>query len=213
LAGGLPGIIQPDEKEAIISEKETSTVINEINSAGAPDNNKELIETPQSGHFNSESSPLVNETETEEDRIPEPEIEPLNFKLSIETPGTTENSILFEPLHTTDYFASLGIKLSGDITPSDKLGKQLKSFTEWLKTMKKIHNDQLPEQIGQNEISVQKLAEQSNKEAGVVTEAMAEVLLHQGKAEKAMEVYKKLSLLNPSKSAYFAAKIDQLKEH
>ena len=68
-------------------------------------------------------------------------------------------------------------------------------------------------QSGQAEISVQKLAENSNKQQEVVTESMADVLLQQGKAKKAIEVYKKLSLLDSSKIAYFAAKIDQLKEH
>ncbi len=40
---------------------------------------------------------------------------------------------------------------------------------------------------------------------------MADVLARQGKTEKATELYHKLSLLNPGKSAYFAAKIDQIK--
>lgn len=174
------------------------------------------IDSTHTVHFNNEDSPLINDPDTEEtgeETIKEREAEPLRFKLNIDTANTTEDQIIFEPLHTSDYFASLGIKLSGEIMSSDKLGKQLKSFTEWLKTMKKIHGDQLVPPGGQADVSIQKLAEQSNKEAGVVTEAMADVLLHQGKTEKAIEVYKKLSLLNPSKSAYFAAKIDQLKEH
>jgi hypothetical protein len=41
---------------------------------------------------------------------------------------------------------------------------------------------------------------------------MAEVYLQQGKPKKAIEIYQKLSLLNPSKSAYFAAKLEILKE-
>ena len=41
---------------------------------------------------------------------------------------------------------------------------------------------------------------------------MAEVFIQQGKIEKAHDIYKKLSLLNPAKSAYFAAKIELLKE-
>lgn len=174
------------------------------------------IDSMHTVHFNNEDSPLINEPDTEEtgeETISENEAEPLRFKLNIDTANTSEDQITFEPLHTSDYFASLGIKLSGEIISSDKFGKQLKSFTEWLKTMKKIHGDQLVPPGGQADVFIQKLAEQSNKEAGVVTEAMADVLLQQGKAEKAIEVYKKLSLLNPSKSAYFAAKIDQLKEH
>jgi hypothetical protein len=145
--------------------------------------------------------------------LPTRKLSPLQFKLNIDVSDVKEDTITFEPLHTTDYFASQGIKLSSEIQPTDKLGKQLKSFTEWLKTMKKVHADQMPASGGQADLSIQKLAEKSNIEEGVITEAMADVLLQQGKADKAIEVYKKLSLLNPSKSAYFAAKIDQLKEH
>jgi hypothetical protein len=36
-------------------------------------------------------------------------------------------------------------------------------------------------------------------------------LIKQNKQEKAIEMYEKLSLMNPSKSAYFAAKIESLK--
>jgi hypothetical protein len=122
----------------------------------------------------------------------------------------TGEHLLFEPLHTTDYFASQGIKLSQDVMPTDKLGKQLKSFTEWLKTMKKVH-DATPLVNDQVDSSVQHLAENSNKDAEVLTETMAEVFLQQGKRNKAKEIYSKLSLLNPDKSAYFAAKLENLK--
>lgn len=204
--------IKPGTEAAPITEYEFNAVNSEPIVSHEPEIGGEIIDTIPSGHFNNESSPLENEAETEDETINEQEIEPLNFKLNIGPVNTTEDKITYEPLHTSDYFASLGIKLSGEIQPTDKLGIQLKSFTEWLKTMKKIHGNQLPQQSGLADISIQKLAEQSNKEDAVVTEAMADVLLQQGKAEKAIEVFKKLSLLNPSKSAYFAAKIDQLKE-
>ncbi|MFN8243824.1 MAG: hypothetical protein U0X40_07185 [Ferruginibacter sp.] len=121
--------------------------------------------------------------------------------------------MLFEPMHMVDYFASQGIKLSEEAQTADKLGKQLKSFTEWLKTMKKIHV-QSPATTGTPagtaDTSIQQLAEKSNTEGEILTESMAEVLAMQGKLDRAREVYEKLSLLNPAKSAYFAAKIEQL---
>jgi hypothetical protein len=40
---------------------------------------------------------------------------------------------------------------------------------------------------------------------------MAEVWSKQGNTQKAIEVLTKLSLLNPSKKAYFATKIENLK--
>ena len=47
---------------------------------------------------------------------------------------------------------------------------------------------------------------------GLVTESFAKILCKQGKWSKAIEVYEKLALKNPEKSAYFAAKISELKE-
>ncbi len=120
----------------------------------------------------------------------------------------TEDTFTYEPLHTTDYFASQGIKLAEEVKPGDTLGKQLKSFTEWLKTMKKI-NPELKGSV-QSDTAIQLLAERSNDEKEVITETMAEVLTQQGKTAKAVEMYQKLSLQNPSKSAYFAAKIEKL---
>ena len=146
----------------------------------------------------------------------------LNFRLSRTVPAAEpkkaekaipqENTgeMLFEPLFASDYFASQGIKLSEEVQSGDKLGKQLKSFTDWLKTMKKIHETRLPEVNDQVDIAVQKLAEKSNQEQFILTESMAEAYLQQGKVKKAREIYEKLSLLNPSKNVYFAAKIDRL---
>ncbi len=199
--------------EIIPVEKEEKSGHEHENTIDSVEGDGEIADTPHSVHFNNQSTPLVNEGEKEEEIPGEAETAPLHFKLNLDTPATTEDTITFEPLHTSDYFASLGIKLSNEVKPNDKLGKQLKSFTEWLKTMKKVHNDQLPPLSGQADQSIQQLAEQSNKENAVLTEAMADVLLKQGKVEKAIEVYEKLSLLNPAKSTYFAAKIEQLKEH
>ena len=52
----------------------------------------------------------------------------------------------FEPLHTVDYFASQGIKITEEPVTNDKLGNQMKSFTAWLKSMKKLHPAKLAEQ-------------------------------------------------------------------
>ena len=152
----------------------------------------------------------------------EPVVEPLqdNFKetepaLHLEEDSrsseTNDESIAFEPLHTVDYFASQGIKISEEVLENDQLGKQLKSFTAWLKSMKKLHPGQMPEQNEVIEKIIQSSSEASNNEANILTEAMAEVLVMQNKKEKAIEMYEKLSLINPSKSAYFAAKIESLK--
>jgi hypothetical protein len=118
---------------------------------------------------------------------------------------------VFESYHTIDYFASQGIKLLQEEL-KDKLGKQLKSFTDWLRSMKRISpvetNTSLDEVANQ---SIQRFAEHSIEEKEVLTEAMAEVWAKQGNPAKAIGVYEKLSLLNPDKSPYFAGRIEQLK--
>lgn len=149
---------------------------------------------------------------TEEmDNASEAEIEPMKIELKLpELKTNSTEELLFEPMHVVDYFASQGIKLNEDAQTADKLGRQMKSFTEWLKTMKKVHESgSLPET--QNDELVQTLAEKSNAENEVLTVSMAEVYIKQGKKEKAIEIFEKLSLLNPAKSAYFAAKIENLK--
>jgi hypothetical protein len=195
----------------ILEEKLAPEIAKELDLSTEQSSNQNDLISPTS-HFNEGNTPLINETDSEDEPTSDLTIAPLQFKINIDTTHITEDKITFEPLHTSDYFASLGIKLSNPGLPSDKLGKQLKSFTEWLKEMKKIQPDQIPLQSEQADLSIQKLAEASNLQSEVETETMAEVLVQQGKKEKAIKVYKKLSLLNPSKSAYFAAKIDQLKE-
>lgn len=153
---------------------------------------------------------IENMTKTE----PGPEFEPEPLKIELKLPeekNITDDLPLFEPMHMVDYFASQGIKLSEEVQAGDKLGKQLKSFTEWLKTMKKVHTVTPAEEATKTDLTVEALAEMSNTENEVITEAMAEVFARQGKTGRAMEVYQKLSLLNPAKSAYFAAKIENLK--
>ena len=122
-----------------------------------------------------------------------------------------KEELLFEPLHASDYFASQGIKLSEEVKTADKLGQQLKSFTAWLKTMKKVHPETALDNNSSDESSIRLLAEKSNASQEVITESMAAVFIQQGKPEKAIEVFEKLSLLNPPKSAFFTAQIQNLK--
>jgi hypothetical protein len=124
----------------------------------------------------------------------------------------TNTPLVFEPLHTVDYFASQGIALKEEERPADKFGRQLRSFTEWLKTMKKLPAAEIAKETDIiSEKKVVTLAEHSLENRTVMTETMAEVWIKQGHPEKAIEVYYKLSLLEPGKSAYFAGLIEKLK--
>lgn len=155
----------------------------------------------------------------EEPEVAEPEPvaeQPNPFGL---TPASKELKIsvdlgepIFESYHTIDYFASQGIKLMAE-DMKDKMGKQLKSFTDWLRSMKRV-SGHIESSTSIDEVthqSIQRIAEHSVEEKEVVTEAMAEVWAKQGNAKKAIRIYEKLSLLNPAKSTYFATRIEQLK--
>lgn len=132
--------------------------------------------------------------------------------LKIEVPNTSNQELTFEPYHTVDYFASQGVKFKPEDKPQDKFGRQLKSFTEWLKILKQAPATEINKPIDTNqEQKVEQLAAHSIEDRDVMTEAMAEVWEKQGNAVKAIEIYNKLGLLNPSKISYFAAKIEQLK--
>jgi hypothetical protein len=123
-----------------------------------------------------------------------------------------EEELVFQPYHTVDYFASQGIKTRQDEKPVDRFGQQLKSFTEWLRVMKKLPKTEIAKNIDvSSEEKVETLAESSVTDNEILTLAMAEVWVKQGNKEKAIEIYNKLSLLNPSKSHYFAGLIEQLK--
>ncbi|HEY6900542.1 MAG TPA: hypothetical protein VI233_07865 [Puia sp.] len=129
----------------------------------------------------------------------------------VEAAPAAEPALVFEPYHTIDYFASQGIRLNIEENPGDQLGKQLKSFTDWLKMMRRLpqkDREIVPDRVAEQ--TVQTIAAHSVVGREVVTETMAEVLAKQGMPERARAVYEKLSLLNPDKRAYFATKIEQL---
>ncbi len=177
-------------------------------------NNDELVIERTRREFIVASNEKSNVMETREEEIvvkeepvspPPPMVEKQESK--------QEDKLVFEPYYTVDYFASQGIKNVIEERPKDKFSQQLKSFTEWLKTIRQMP----PQQVAalsdsKSEEKVVQLATHSLDEENVETEAMAEVWIKQGQPEKAIKIYQKLSLLNPSKSSYFASLIENLKK-
>jgi hypothetical protein len=159
------------------------------------------------------SSPEISEVKEE---IPEPSIAEQTIALAevkAETALPVKDDLIFEPFHTVDYFASQGIKFKQEEKPVDKFGQQLKSFTDWLKILKKNPSSEINKNASTGlEKKVEQLAEHSLQEKEVITETMAEVWGKQGNIQKAIALYTKLSLQEPGKSTYFAALIDELKK-
>jgi len=204
-------------KQSIDVIEETS-VVQEEAPASSTDTKEEtapetLIDTNEEAVVKEEApEPVKPEEQKSETKIEAPTPAAEAPTIPALTAAPADGGLTFEPFHTVDYFASQGIKLSQEEVTHDRFGKQVKSFTEWLKTMKRLPQQPPPGPVDSpGERNVQHLAADSVHEADVVTEAMAEVWVKQGNKARAVEVYRKLSLLNPSKNAYFAAKIDQLK--
>ena len=186
---------KPSKEKILVEEKITATEVDE------EPNNDELVLERSRHEFVAASKP--------EEKITPAPATPLPV---IETTEPKEQTLVFEPYYTVDYFASQGIKNVIEEKPRDRLGQQLKSFTEWLKTIRQMPPQQIASMndAGSEEKVVQ-LATHSLAEENVDTEAMAEVWIKQGQPEKAVKIYEKLSLLNPSKSSYFALLIEKLK--
>ncbi|ULQ54390.1 hypothetical protein [Flavihumibacter fluvii] len=182
--------------------------------------------TPKKEEFIQE--PVLAPLTAEEDESPELEVEsgpepalrtdlllkesPIPIPSLKDISPQTDELPIFEPYHTIDYFASQGIKLSHELPVNDRLGRQLRSFTDWIKTMKKLPQADLEhklDEVGMGERIVA-MAAGSVLPREVVTETMAEVLVKQGNFGGAIDLYHKLSLAHPDKSAYFAARIDHL---
>ncbi len=116
----------------------------------------------------------------------------------------------------------------------DKSLMVMMSFTEWLKYFKTKQQKEQEEEKDQKALKTawkkEKLAaaveeeqddipdtifqqamDSISLESSIISESLAEILSKQGKTDKAIEMYKKLSLRNPEKSAYFASLIKELK--
>lgn len=146
---------------------------------------------------------------------------------------------LIQPIYSEDYFLHQGIQVSEDLPVHDPVKQEEKSlmvvmsFTEWLMHFKTKGEREKEEQKDQKALKMmwqkEKLAaalEEENeeipeevfemavnsitKEEDLVSEPLAEILVKQGKYDKAIEMYKKLSLRNPQKNTYFARKIEDI---
>jgi hypothetical protein len=185
----------PSAEKTVIQERVIETEVDQ-----EPHNDELVLERTRSEFV------VASKSEDKSAAAPAPALPP-------EKVDSKDGALIFEPYHTVDYFASQGIKNIIEEKPKDRLGKQLKSFTEWLKTIRQMP----PQQIAalntdsDSEEKVVQLATHSLAEENVDTESMAEVWIKQGEPEKAIKIYEKLSLLNPSKSSYFAVLIEKLK--
>lgn len=144
-----------------------------------------------------------------------------------------------DPIQRTESLKKLGDQLKGNPAPAidkSKVKKRKPPKDELIETIKKkekkeIVADKAKEQIDlikafskksiklatikeiEANQNTENLAEASTKlDESLMTESFAKLLIRQGKKDKAMEIYEKLSLKFPEKRTYFADLIENLKE-
>jgi hypothetical protein len=208
----VPAIEQTESEETIIDEI-VPAVENTWEDETMPDEIVPAVEINWEETLKTKI-PEEEDIDQQDEAIPADELPALEMKsVEFSTDDVNDFLVPIEPLYTIDYFASVGIKLPVDEMPNDQLARKLKSFTEWLKSMKKLQPDKFDRQMDKDmENHIRTAAEHSNDSQEIFTEVLAEVYLKQGLEDKAVEVFKKLSLLEPTKSAYFAARIREIKE-
>lgn len=182
---------------------------------------KEIIETAETIVVKEAEKPII------EDQKP------------VKKKSNSINEEMGKPIFSEDYFLYQGIEIPEvanmrrEPVKEDKSLMIVMSFSEWLmhfktknerdkqdkedkkalKTMwqkEKLaaaleeENEEIPEEVFNMAVN------SITKEDGLASESLAEILQKQGKFDKALDMYRKLSLRNPQKSAYFATKIEQI---
>lgn len=121
-------------------------------------------------------------------------------------PGNEEDpKSLMVMMSFTEWLAYFKTKKAKDAEEKEDQ-KALKTMwqKEKLAAALEEENDEIPEDVF-------KMAVDSiTKEDDLVSESLAEVHYKQGKYDKAIDMYRKLSLRNPQKKVYFARKIEEI---
>lgn len=147
---------------------------------------------------------------------------------------------LIQPVYAENYFQHQGIEVSDEIPElveqeedDEKSLLVMMGFDEWLLFLKKKNEAKKSEEedkamlrsMWQREKLAAAMGEEDDnipeavfemainsidKQDIMVSEPLAEIHVKQGRYDKAIEIYRKLSLQNPEKKTYFAAKINHL---
>jgi len=139
---------------------------------------------------------LDHASQPESESVPEPEPEPEQPAESVEPPPYEEELLEFigdeEPVAPEP---------EQKLTPADLIDRFI------------MTNPRIERMTPAAEQQVKDLAEPSTEEQGTfITETLAGIYVNQGYYFKAINIYEKLSLKYPEKSAYFASRIEKIKE-
>lgn len=182
----------------------------------------------------------INKVESDEAILDEEELLILDETMNEENKTqVAEIDDIIQPLFVENYFQHQGIEVSDEIPEEVEESEKEKSllvmmgFDEWLLFLKKKNEakkseeedkamlrlmwqrEKLAAAIGEEDDNIPEAVFEMainsiDKQDIMVSEPLAEIHVKQGRYDKAIEIYRKLSLQNPEKKTYFAAKINHL---
>lgn len=177
-------------------ENRKNEIVNQFKNKHKEDILELINEIPNSNPLNNPNPKKEDKTEIKEEPIP--------------TPAPKQKEVnaknLMVMMSFSDWLNHFKIKAE-----QEKQEKQEKNAlkTAWKKEKLTAISDEESEDIPDE---IFKQAMDSITETTVISESMAIILAKQGKLDKAIELYKKLSLKNPQKNSYFADRILELKK-
>jgi len=200
-----------NEEEKVANEENRLNNIDiETNEAEieASINPLETLDQPDSAILLEATTILETEVEVDKQEL----IINLSLIENTKEDNIEDQQIPIEDFYIGDYFATQGIHLDEVEHPeAKKINLTSNSFSDWLKLMQKIEHTEEVE-IAEEKVSHQlnDIQESVNQEMDIQTETMADIYLKQGLKSKAIQIFEKLSLINPSKSAYFTSRINKI---
>lgn len=197
------GNITVNMAAAEIEEEETNNAINNSDIKDSETILEELdlpIESPVQDYFAPEEV---------DDSLPEDVQQFLNHNQHVDENEDDQDAdkSLMRVMSFSEWLAFLAQKNSKD-KAEEESKKNLKLMWQKEKLSKAIEEEteEIPEQVFNMAVNSITAPEDLHNES------MAEVYVRQGKYSKAIEIYQKLSLLQPEKNIYFASKIEKLKK-
>lgn len=92
---------------------------------------------------------------------------------------------------------------------NEKTKEQIQIINQYIKAKPTIAP---PKVVAEEKLDLASTLKSGEFGDNIISETLAEILIRQGKKDKAIEVYKKLIWKFPQKKAYFAAQIDELRK-
>jgi len=185
---------QPISPQPVTLKEDILELINELPNTTA-------FQFNESKQKESESIQIIKESRKEK-TIKET---PLVQKPSFESDQEEDDRSLMVMMSFSDWLNHFKLKRETE-KAEEKEKKALKAAWQKVKLAEAADEEQeeIPEPI------FKQAMESITMESGLMSEALAEILAKQGKKDKAIAMYKKLSLRNPEKNAYFADRINEL---